>query len=80
MKSPIDSLGDAMPRMLIITFSLTALLVGSGCNKTLQPKAPESTKVRIGYVGLTREASIFAAYEKGFFKDEGLELELIKCS
>src|SRR5262245_14440730 len=68
-----------MPRIPIAIFSLAALLVSGGCNKT-RPKTTESIKVRIGYVGLTCEASIFAAYEKGFFKDEGLEPELIKCS
>ena len=36
-------------------------------------------QVRIGYVGLTCEAPIFTAVEKGFFKDEGLEIELVKC-
>jgi NitT/TauT family transport system substrate-binding protein len=69
-----------MPRILVTVFSLTALLVGGGCNNSSQPKTAESAKVRIGYVGLTCEASIFAAYEKGFFKAEGLEAELIKCS
>jgi len=69
-----------MPRILITVFSLAALFASGGCNKTAQPKVTESTRVRIGYVGLTCEASIFAAYEKGFFKDEGLRPELIKCS
>ena len=69
-----------MPRILIATFSLAALLASGGCNKMPQSTGTESTKVRIGYVGLTCEASIFAAYEKGFFKDEGLQPELIKCS
>jgi NitT/TauT family transport system substrate-binding protein len=70
-----------MPRILIAIFSLAALFVSGGCNKTSEPtKTTESMKVRIGYIGLTCEASIFAAYEKGFFKDEGLEPELIKCS
>jgi NitT/TauT family transport system substrate-binding protein len=69
-----------MPRILIAIFLLAALLVSGGCNKTSQPETTESIKVRIGYVGLTCEASIFAAYEKGFFKDEGLDPELIKCS
>lgn len=35
-------------------------------------------KVRIGFFGNTCEAGIFAAYEKGFFKAEGLDVELIK--
>jgi NitT/TauT family transport system substrate-binding protein len=33
----------------------------------------------VGYVGLTCEAPIFSAVEKGFFKEEGLEVELVKC-
>ena len=32
-------------------------------------------KVRVGYIGLTCEAPIFTAVEKGFFKEEGLEVE-----
>ncbi len=36
-------------------------------------------KVRVGYIGLTCEAPIFTAYEKGFFKDEGLDVSLVKC-
>jgi NitT/TauT family transport system substrate-binding protein len=33
----------------------------------------------VGYIGLTCEAPIFTAYEKGFFKDEGLDVEFVKC-
>ena len=36
-------------------------------------------KVRVGYIGLTCEAPIFTAFEKGFFKDEGLDVTLVKC-
>lgn len=36
------------------------------------------TKVKIGYVGLTCDTDLFVAYEKGFFKDEGLDAEMIK--
>ena len=35
-------------------------------------------KVRVGYFGNTCEAPVFAAYEKGFFKDEGLDVEMVK--
>ena len=35
-------------------------------------------KVKIGYVGLTCDTDMFVAYEKGFFKDEGLDAELVK--
>jgi NitT/TauT family transport system substrate-binding protein len=36
-------------------------------------------KVRVGYIGITCEAPIFTAVEKGFFKEEGLEVELVRC-
>src|SRR5438046_4181839 len=42
-------------------------------------KEAASNKVRVGYIVLTCEAPIFTAVEKGFFKDEGLEVELVKC-
>jgi len=51
------------------------LLFASG-NK--QATADESNKVRVGYIGLTCEASIFSAVENGFFKEEGLDVTLIK--
>src|SRR4051812_33508203 len=37
-----------------------------------------TSKVRVGVIGLTCEAPIFVAYEKGFFKDEGVDVELVK--
>jgi NitT/TauT family transport system substrate-binding protein len=45
-----------------------------------QSAAPQTlAKVRVGYIGLTCEAPIYTAIEKGFFKDEGLDVELVKC-
>jgi NitT/TauT family transport system substrate-binding protein len=71
---------------LIVTAMLGALLF-SGCGKKAEsPVSPtgqgngvESMKVRVGYIGLTCEAPIFSAVEKGFFKEEGLDVELKKC-
>src|SRR2546428_7160414 len=53
-------------------------LLLAGCNKSSETTA-KSNKVRIGYIGLTCEAPIFTAVEKGFFKEEGLEVSLVKC-
>jgi NitT/TauT family transport system substrate-binding protein len=50
----------------------------AGCGSGSKPAAA-SNKVRVGYIGLTCEAPIFTAYEKGFFKEEGLDVTLVKC-
>src|SRR3954466_10430025 len=57
---------------------LGALLV-TGCKKKEETSATETNKVRVGYIGLTCEAPIFTAVEKGFFKEEGLGVSLVKC-
>src|SRR5205809_2092859 len=67
------------PTKLIAALGLCALLL-SGSSKKSAAAAVNSKKVRIGYIGLTCEAPIFTAYEKGFFKEEGLEPELVKCA
>src|SRR5712671_5053833 len=60
--------------------AILAVLLLIGCNKNSEPSARgSSNKVRIGYIGLTCEAPIFMAVEKGFFKEEGLEASLVKC-
>jgi NitT/TauT family transport system substrate-binding protein len=65
-----------IPGKLIAAIALVTLLFAGGIK---QSRAAESNKVRVGYIGLTCEASIFSAVENGFFKEEGLEIELIKC-
>ena len=60
---------------------LCVTLLLAGCSKKgSTTKVVNSKHVKIGFIGLTCEAPIYTAYEKGFFKDEGLEPELVKCS
>ncbi len=54
-------------------------LVATSCKKKDEASTAETTKVRVGYIGLTCEAPIFTAVEKGFFKEEGLDVSLVKC-
>src|SRR5215469_8572929 len=62
----------------VIALGFCALLL-SGCGKKSTSKV-NSKHVKIGFIGLTCEAPIYTAFEKGYFKDEGLEPELVKCS
>jgi NitT/TauT family transport system substrate-binding protein len=67
-------------RNLFVTALLSAVL-SCGCDKKPESTTPANglTKIRVGYIGLTCEAPIFMAIEKGFFKDEGLEVTTVKC-
>jgi NitT/TauT family transport system substrate-binding protein len=60
----------------------TSLWFATGCRKggsdVNSPNSGGPTKLKVGYLGLTCEAPIFAAYEKGFYEEEGLEVELVK--
>ncbi len=64
---------------LLTHFGITAAaaLMVCGCKK--DDPTVNSNKIRVGYIGLTCEAPIFSAVEKGFFKEEGLEVEMVKC-
>ena len=58
------------------------LLFGAGsCDRDDTPRTGPNglPLVRIGYIGITCEAPIFTAVEKGFFKEEGLDVELVRC-
>jgi NitT/TauT family transport system substrate-binding protein len=67
----------------ILTLAIASLsvLILTSCKKTSDFPTTSSglTKIRVGYIGLTCEAPIFTAVEKGFFKEEGLDPELVKC-
>jgi NitT/TauT family transport system substrate-binding protein len=57
------------------------LLAGIGADSMADSQAAVAglTKIRVGYIGITCEAPIFCAVENGFFKEEGLDPELVKC-
>jgi len=70
--------------MLVLGMVVLAAL--AGCKKEPAPKVastnpngPEVGTIRVGYIGLSCEAPIFTAVEKGFFKEEGLEVEMVRC-
>src|SRR5580704_298170 len=66
----------------LLATMVIGMLVLSGCKKSQENAATSSTgltKIRVGYIGLTCEAPIYTAVEKGFFKAEGLDPVLVKC-
>jgi NitT/TauT family transport system substrate-binding protein len=66
-------------RHFIKAASAAALFAGCKKPSTLSKTADGLTKIRVGYIGITCEAPIFSAVENGFFKEEGLEPEMVKC-
>src|SRR5215813_12196415 len=74
------NLYNAMPfARYTVAVAFVGLLFVS-CNKSSSRKIINSKHVRVGFIGLTCEAPIYTGYEKGFFKEEGLEPELVKCN
>jgi NitT/TauT family transport system substrate-binding protein len=65
---------------LVVFASSCALLALLGCGRHSDNRETASglTKVKVCYIALTCEPPIYVAYEKGFFKDEGLDVELVK--
>src|SRR5438270_2724355 len=63
----------------LLAIGVCAIASLASCTKNPNTGKAASNKVRVGYIGLTCEAPIFTAVEKGFFKEEGLEISLVKC-
>jgi len=61
--------------LLSLLFATCVFALQAGCTKSDDANAK---RIKVAYIGLTCEAPIFVAYEKGFYQEEGLEVELIK--
>ena len=65
-----------------VKFFLAVVVFGgfafSGCGRPRAVSPEGLVHVKVGWIGLVCEAPIFAAYENGYFKDEGLDCELVK--
>lgn len=71
-------------RLTRLPLLLTSLIVPllAGCSKddgVAGTTAEGLTKIKVGYIGLTCEAPLFVAKEQGFFKEFGIEPEMVKC-
>src|SRR5262249_1278148 len=55
------------------------VLFAAGCGKGPETPAPAGRpRLRVAYLGLTCEAPIFVAREKGFYDEEGLDVEMVR--
>jgi NitT/TauT family transport system substrate-binding protein len=61
--------------LLLVVLAASAAGCGRSPDSAAQAGQP---KVRVAYIGLTCEAAMFVAQEKGYFADEGLEVEFVK--
>src|SRR5712692_1794124 len=66
------------PALLALAAASCFALLPAGCSKNANTGSDGRPKVKVAYIGLTCEAPIFVAQEKGFFEEEGLDVELVK--
>lgn len=65
-----------MKKFLAVLMAMCMLLVMAGCGGEQKKAAPkEKAKVSLGMLRLTSSAPLFIAMDKGFFAQEGIEVE-----
>lgn len=60
---------------MIMALAVLSLGCGQGAGS---PESAEARSMKVAYLGLTCEAPIFVAMERGYFRDEGVEVELVR--
>src|SRR5882672_7313847 len=73
-----ERMNPKINNLLCVLCALCGGVFSGSCNRS-DTSSSGLTKIKVGYIGLTCEAPIFTAYEKGFFKEEGLDVELVRC-
>lgn len=66
-----------MRKILAVLMTICLVLLMAGCSSSDSKKETpkENTKVSLGMLRLTSSAPLFIAMDKGYFKDEGIEIE-----
>ncbi|MDB5310778.1 MAG: ssuA [Gemmataceae bacterium] len=64
---------------LLLAAGCFAVVLPTGCGRGQNSgEAGDPGRLKVAYLGLTCEAPIFVAHEKGMFQEEGLDVELVK--
>jgi NitT/TauT family transport system substrate-binding protein len=75
-KQRLSRLVRFVPHLALVVSCCCLFLLTIGCNKGGSDQG--GGKIKVCYIGLTCEPAIFVAYEKGFFEEEGVDVELVK--
>lgn len=81
MKKKTSTSQSLSRRQFLHVSGMTALLAGlptTWAGRVFASDAPETPQIRIGIIALTDCSSIVMAYEKGFFKEHGLDVTVSK--
>jgi NitT/TauT family transport system substrate-binding protein len=76
----LDGLSRLTPHAVaIVAIAVLAVPFYSGCGERSKETAGTGPRtIKLAYIGLTCEAAMFVAEEKGFFKEQGIDVELVK--
>jgi NitT/TauT family transport system substrate-binding protein len=62
----------------VLIGSAMCALLPAGCNRGQKAGDGDPGKIKVAYLGLTCEAPIFVAQEKGLFGEQGIDVEIVK--
>jgi NitT/TauT family transport system substrate-binding protein len=78
MKQPISSTSDRAPASSVRRRVLSSAVAGIGALALPRLARAQSVKIRVGYWPIAAGLPFYAAIEKGYFKEAGLDVEPIK--
>lgn len=64
-----------MKKLILLFLSFVLCFCAFGCSNS-QEKSPEKTRINLGLLRLTSSAPLFIAMEKGYFTEQGLEVDI----
>ena len=66
-----------IPLALAAVLSMTLAACGGGSGPAAAPAADGTTTLKVGTIGIGSDAAIRLAADKGYFKEQGLTVEIV---